>query len=166
MFFCLNDCVLCCIYFNFLYALPTGVIINNSSRLNLTTWSEWSGGWLRHEMVYLLALKSWRKGQLDLAHGTKMKIKKTKSKNRVAQEKRSVKETGARREIESWFQRQREAQRKELWLTALIDPVEQVDRGLRLRLHELFFSPSIFSLGVTNEIQQHGFESCRPPPCV
>jgi len=43
-----------------------------------------------YDTVYLRALKSWRDGQLNLAHGPETKNKqKTKNKNQVAQKKQS-----------------------------------------------------------------------------
>ena len=40
---------------------------------------------IRYIQVKLRALKSWRNSQLDLAHGTETKIRKTENKNRLAQ---------------------------------------------------------------------------------
>jgi len=46
---------------------------------------------MRYDTIYLRAIKSWRYGQLSLAHGTERKKirKKTKNKIRVVQKKRS-----------------------------------------------------------------------------
>jgi len=44
---------------------------------------------IRYDTAYFHALKSWRDGQLSVAHGKETKKGKTKNKNRVAQKKRS-----------------------------------------------------------------------------
>jgi len=46
---------------------------------------------MRYDTIYLRALKNWREDQLNLAHGTENEKnnEKLKTKNRLAQKKRS-----------------------------------------------------------------------------